>query len=265
MHVVVKNQPFLVQVGMSSNSSLEAQAFDFKKASLEARLLYDCDQLKEVDFVKLKPLEYKCHASDFDRGDQITVELKLKVLSSQLEDMFFRIRFTALHPVTKQPVPSLTVVSEPIKVVSKPDQVRKKKSSSSVSSQPPPTTSQNSAPTPSAVEKRKRTAEEMVVECLSRIENKFMQQKALIAKVADLQKHEHEEFQKLMVSTFSLSFVVCLSYARCLSSINVSRPDNSLHQNLNQKLLTMLSTWIPLLSKCAILLRLPSVAVNSTK
>src|SRR4051812_13140864 len=55
VHVVVKNQPFLIQVGILNNNNI----LDFSKAPVEARLLYDCDNLKEVDFVKLKPLEYK--------------------------------------------------------------------------------------------------------------------------------------------------------------------------------------------------------------
>jgi hypothetical protein len=50
------------------------------------------------------------------------------VLSSQLEDMLFRIRFAALEPVTNSLLHnSLILYSEPIKTVSKPDQINKKK------------------------------------------------------------------------------------------------------------------------------------------
>ena len=48
---------------------------------------------------------------------------------SQLEDMLFRIRVSVLDPVTKVPVSdALCAVSDPIKVVSKPEQIKKKAS-----------------------------------------------------------------------------------------------------------------------------------------
>jgi len=126
VHVVVKNQPFLIQVSCPS-SVVDLQAAS-TTALVEARLVYDCDSMKEVDFVKLKPLDYKCHTNEFDR-QQITVELRIKVLSSQLEDMLFRVLLTPIHPVTSQRIYSSTAISEPIKVVSKPDVVKKKKTS----------------------------------------------------------------------------------------------------------------------------------------
>jgi hypothetical protein len=55
LHIVVKNQPFTIQAALTSYSP----AMNFHKFPLEARLLYDCDNLKEVDFVKHKPLEFK--------------------------------------------------------------------------------------------------------------------------------------------------------------------------------------------------------------
>lgn len=57
VHVVVKNQPFLLQVALLNNAPLEnGMRLDFNRFPVEARLVYDCESLKEVDFLKLKPL-----------------------------------------------------------------------------------------------------------------------------------------------------------------------------------------------------------------
>ena len=100
VHVVVKNHPFLIQVGLST-TQWEGQRIDFNRCPLEARLVYDNDCFKEVGFVKLKPIEFKAHVNE--RGDQATLELRPKVLTSQLEDMLFKVKIVALDNVTKQP------------------------------------------------------------------------------------------------------------------------------------------------------------------
>ncbi len=182
VHVVVKNQPFLLQIGIVNNNNL----LDFSKAPVEARLLYDCDNFKEVDFVKLKPLEYKCHSNE--RGDQVTVELRLKVLSSQLEDMFFRIKLIALDPTTKQRIESIITISDPIKVVSKPDSIRKKKTPTpSVPSTPvsahnflPPS---NTNTTHANTNPKKPEHSDAVNEILSKIESTCVMQQQLLAQL----------------------------------------------------------------------------------
>lgn len=100
VHVVVKNHPFLIQVGLVS-SVWEGQKLDLNRYTMDARLVYDNDSLKEVGFVKLKPIEFKAHVSD--RGDQATIEIRPKVLTSQLEDMLFRVMILALDQTTKKP------------------------------------------------------------------------------------------------------------------------------------------------------------------
>jgi len=122
--VVVKNSSFAVQLGFSHHLT----ELDFNRLSIESTLIYDCEEGKQVDFVKLKPMEYKSHANE--NGDQCTVELRIKVLTSQLEDMFFRIKFRAIDAMTKIPFPNLETLSEPIKVISKPDQLKKKSTKS---------------------------------------------------------------------------------------------------------------------------------------
>jgi len=135
VHVVVKNHPFIIQVGLAS-TTWEGQKMDFTKSTMEARLVYDTDTLKEVSFVKMKPLEFKCHVNE--RGDQVTAEIRPKVLTSQLEDMLFRVKFVAVDSARQQ-IGDLCVFSEPIKVVSKPEQVKKrKKPPTEVKQKPPP-------------------------------------------------------------------------------------------------------------------------------
>jgi hypothetical protein len=89
---------------------------------VEARLLYDTagGDEKQVDFVKSSPMEYACKINP--KGDSVTVDMKLAVLSSQHEDMFFRVKFSVKAT-------SLSVISDPIKVVSKPAQLKKNRDS----------------------------------------------------------------------------------------------------------------------------------------
>ncbi len=52
-------------------------------------------------------------------GRQVDIEVRLKVLSSQHEDMFFVVKFSALDPLTKREIsPLLQTFSHPIKVIS---------------------------------------------------------------------------------------------------------------------------------------------------
>jgi hypothetical protein len=114
VHIVVKNQPFVVSLGLAGNATFG------ESSKIDCRLVYDSESLKEVDFVKKSPME--CKIVQTESPAQINVELKMKVLTSQLEDMLFRIRFTVLDSETLRP---LTVLTEPIKVVSKPEQAKK--------------------------------------------------------------------------------------------------------------------------------------------
>lgn len=167
VHVVVKNHPFLLQVGLSG-PSYQGQRLDFHRFPVEARLVYDCDQFKEVAFVKMKPIEFKSNVND--RGDQVTVEIRPKVLTSQLEDMLFRVKIVVLDPT--KPHQHYSVLSEPVRVVSKPEQVKKKKAPA--------------APKPKKeIEKKqpeepKRPVEELLAEHLAKIESNVNQQEVLL-------------------------------------------------------------------------------------
>lgn len=63
VHVVVKNTPFTINVVVMDKS------INFNQFSADVQLVYDCPTLKEVDFVKLKPMEFKLKPSE--EGDQL--------------------------------------------------------------------------------------------------------------------------------------------------------------------------------------------------
>jgi len=115
VHVVVKNLGFHVEI--QSNISLN-------ECHLDAKLLYDFDTVTdnkmEVSYIKNEPMEYKVHL--LDSGEKADIEVKIKVLTSQHEDMLFRVRFVAIDPITKIPFECYT---QPIKVISKLTQLKK--------------------------------------------------------------------------------------------------------------------------------------------
>lgn len=158
IHVVIKNSPFIVQIGVAKNCEI-----DLNHVAFEAFLLYDTEGDKGVDFVKVKPIEFKCVPSE--AGDQVAIELRIKVLTSQHEDMFFKVAIQGQDPVTKQDIPNMRVITAPIKVISKPEQLKKR--------QPPPAS-------------KKRTVNDMVVEAVTRIEKQQSEQAILMEKLFEM-------------------------------------------------------------------------------
>lgn len=128
VHVVVKNAPFSVRIAfpesLKGNPAL-SRHWNFFTVSLSARLAYDCPEMKSVDYVRVNPVEIRPRVST--SGDAVNLEVRVKVLSSQLEDMSFRILFQAVDNVTKEEIHGLSVISMPIKVVSKFDQIKRNK------------------------------------------------------------------------------------------------------------------------------------------
>ncbi|KAL6062736.1 putative transcriptional regulator [Balamuthia mandrillaris] len=126
VYVVVKNTPFVLQLGLTSPLAVNGQYLDFHHLPLDVTLLYDNDTFKPVSFIKTKPVD--CKPTVNEQGNQLWLNTKIKVLTSQHEDMFFRVRMRVLDPKTKRPLlPPLEVLSEPIKVISKPKQLKKRK------------------------------------------------------------------------------------------------------------------------------------------
>eukprot|EP01097_Dermamoeba_algensis_P003623 TRINITY_DN2495_c0_g1_i1.p1 TRINITY_DN2495_c0_g1~~TRINITY_DN2495_c0_g1_i1.p1 ORF type:complete len:433 (+),score=81.76 TRINITY_DN2495_c0_g1_i1:136-1434(+) len=125
VNVVVKNSPFTFQIGLT-DYVLQERIFNFNHITLQTSLIYDDDEGKEVDFVKTKPLECKSKASP--SGEYAFLQLRIQVLSSHHEDTLFRVKVNAVDPISgKDFVPPIFAVSNPIKVVSKPEQQKQKR------------------------------------------------------------------------------------------------------------------------------------------
>jgi len=155
VHVVVKNAAFMVQISLTNNI-FEGHLLDLNNFTFDAMLLYDAEGEKYVDYVKVKPV--KCKPTVNDAGNQVSFELRIKVLTSQHENSFFRVKIFILDPTTGHPFhPALAVMSEPVKVISKPEQLKKK----------PPST-------------KKRNINEILVETISRIEEQQREHQKMI-------------------------------------------------------------------------------------
>ena len=62
----------------------------------------------------MKPLDYRLHVND--DGSTTTVESRIKVLTSQLEDMFFRLCIRGVDAQTGELLPGLDVLTGALKV-----------------------------------------------------------------------------------------------------------------------------------------------------
>jgi len=127
LHYVIKNNPFLIEVEIErSETNVHVKELDFESVTLEASLLYDCGEDKKVACLKVQPLSYK---GIIKEGDSKTcvLELTIGVLSSQHEDMNFKVLIQAVDTSANTKIHNLCISSEPIQVISKPDVLRKKK------------------------------------------------------------------------------------------------------------------------------------------
>jgi len=169
VHVVVKNTPFHITVGFSDDFPSH---LNFNNVTAEVLLMYDCEGDRFVDFIKNKPLEYKGTMSDC--GDKMILEIRLKKLSSHLEDMFFKIRVKGVDSVTNKDIPGLFVTSQAIKVVSKPEQVARIKQSQT-----------GGAKVDKKPRAKKRSINDMMLESMQNLER---------------QAEEHRQMLQLLVS-----------------------------------------------------------------
>ncbi|KAL6045698.1 putative transcriptional regulator cudA [Balamuthia mandrillaris] len=160
VHAVIKNNPFEMELGLEGQIPADV---NFHRFTVKASLLYDTNSAAEkmVDFIKSPPMEYDCKVSN--NGQSVLVDMKLSVLSSQHEDMFFLVKFrptTSTGSPLELPAP---VYSEPIKVVSKPAQLKRNRT---------------------AVAKgAKRTFNDTLKESLSRIEAQQKEQQELMGTI----------------------------------------------------------------------------------
>jgi len=175
--VIVKHSPFHFTLGVTGSNN----KIDFNQIAFEAFLLYDCEGDKEVDFIKTKPMEFK--PSPTENGQQLEVELRIKVLSSQHEDMLFKVKLQGFNPVTKEEVSGLCLITPAIKVISKPEQIKKKQPS------------------------KKRTITDMLVDTVTRIEKKQEEQQQMIERMLSQQTSSNvmEKRQKIDETIQSIS------------------------------------------------------------
>lgn len=165
LHTIVKNSPYHLQIG-----PVNGQKVDFTKIAFEAFLLYDTEGMKEVDYVKVKPMDFK--SSPIENGHFLDVELRIKVLTSQHEDMLFRVRIQGYNPITREEIHGMTLLTPSIKVISKPEQLKKKQPS------------------------KKRSLTDMLVETVSRIEKKQEEQQRLIERMMQQQTEQANSIEK---------------------------------------------------------------------
>jgi hypothetical protein len=144
--VVVKNTPFLI------NISSKDPTVNFRKTKITATLAYDCEPRREVTLIRSSPLEYVTHLSS--NGELITIEARIHVLTSQNENSLFRVCLKFNDE---------DLVTEPLKVISKADNLKKSSKDKS-----------------SPVNKKKRTSSDAFGDTLQRIEQQQQEQKNLI-------------------------------------------------------------------------------------
>jgi len=114
VHYIVKQTPFTVRFGLAGQTKV-----NFKTCRLECELLYDLPTQKEVEAIAGKPLEYVVHPSS--DGMACTVDFRIKVLTTQHQNNFFLI-----HASLVGDGEHLSISTNPIKSVSKPEQIRRR-------------------------------------------------------------------------------------------------------------------------------------------
>lgn len=119
VHVVVKNSPFSLVLGLFDNNG-STIPYDLHNFYFEVSLLYNRPEEKEVDYINVKPIDFKKKFSE--RDALVTLECKIAVLTSQHEDTFFLIKVVASIKETQI---QFETKSQPIKVVSKTNPVKK--------------------------------------------------------------------------------------------------------------------------------------------
>jgi len=100
-----------------------SSSIDLNQTPIHTKLFYDSNSEssgKEVETLKGYPLDSVAHVNSM--GDKAAVEVRVSVLSSQHEGAFFRIKLSCTDPDTENIIEAM---SQPIKVISKRNQVRK--------------------------------------------------------------------------------------------------------------------------------------------
>mmetsp|Transcript_50151 Transcript_50151/g.125901 ORF Transcript_50151/g.125901 Transcript_50151/m.125901 type:complete len:352 (-) Transcript_50151:273-1328(-) len=159
VHVVCRMLPFTLQFSLETTNV--AAPLDLNRFVFDARPEFDSAPERDGELAKLKPLEFK--ATVVDGGHGLSVDCKIKLTTPVMESTLMRVRVLALDPVSQQPVsPLLSALSGPIRVVSKPDQLKNLKKKNG----------------------KKRTAAEMLTESVASVEEQQNRHQTLLTKIA---------------------------------------------------------------------------------
>jgi hypothetical protein len=183
VYVVVKNSPFHLEIYCTDLTPI-----DYNNIRFDATVVYDAEGDRQVDYVKEEPMSFRL--VDMER-DRFKLEVRIKILTSQHEDMLFRVRLLGIDVKSGLPIPSMTVLSAPIKVISKKDTKRhtKRKAVEHIPSSPDTHgSSTGTVPSPDSF---------LLAEHLRRIEQSEQIQQASLAQL-------HQKFEDLK-QTISLS------------------------------------------------------------
>lgn len=177
LHIVAKNIPFVINVASTVN---------LNQSPINCKVYYDWDtedDMKEVDTLKSSPIEYTSHVNP--NGLKAVVEIRLGVLSSQHEQAYFRIKLSnaAGH-----------AWSQPIKVISKRNQVRKMLAKNEIA---PANVNMSALPVP------KRTVADSISETLARLEQQQKEQAALLQQLVASNKSSSSSLQPV-TSNYSI-------------------------------------------------------------
>eukprot|EP01130_Rhizamoeba_saxonica_P003054 TRINITY_DN1325_c0_g1_i4.p1 TRINITY_DN1325_c0_g1~~TRINITY_DN1325_c0_g1_i4.p1 ORF type:complete len:393 (+),score=67.56 TRINITY_DN1325_c0_g1_i4:393-1571(+) len=114
VHYVVKNSPFNLIAKVKDNE------YNFASNKISCELLYDLPGNKNVEFISKKPIEFV--ANPTPTGHECNIEVRVKVLTTQCEGSLFLIR-VRVHASDGSYIEGIT---DSIKAVSKPEQIRRK-------------------------------------------------------------------------------------------------------------------------------------------
>jgi len=195
VHYVIKNSAFVLEVALrkmdkssplspssnttsspiklesgDNNSSL---SLDFNKVTIEAELLYDCEGDKSVFKVRSRPLSTKGIVNPTSPC-LCKLETIVEVLSSQHEDMNFKIKLTVVDSTTRKKLDFIApVYSAPFQVISKPEVLIKKRQRSKKGT-------------------RNKTKQDQILEALARIEKKQSSQQSQIDYLLGIRSNDND-------------------------------------------------------------------------
>jgi hypothetical protein len=175
LHTVAKGMPFVLEI--------RGEDINMTRVKFDAKLVYDLrseedtEEEKFVDFVKHEPLEHRTHISS--DGTSATIECRIKVLSSQHDNMFFRIKVMATDVENGLVA---VVTSHPIKVVSKANTV-KRKQAAAASGQPMPKKERVSTSMPVTPPSPVTTGQEQILDSLARLEQQSQESQQMLKRL----------------------------------------------------------------------------------